>query len=192
MLTNKLQGFKLIWLTLEIMDINKLPLTLSPRPKLRDIHALAKEHDIFVTLLMNSEKAREIGLEVEKAGRLWWHCPFSILPMNQGKFDFNLVVITVEKLCQALIDKKRIFIHCDAGIDRTGTIVLATLICLGFKKRQAAQFLVSWQLLAEDRMHWDYVDKLVKAVREGRRKIGLDSDYHSMLARAYDDREESR
>ena len=152
------------------MDINELPLTLSDRPKLRAISSLAKEHDIFVTLLMNSEKAKEIELEVKKTGRLWWHCPFSILPQNQGKFDFKLVVLTVEKLCQALIAKKRIFIHCDAGIDRTGTITLATLICLGFKKRQAVEFLASRQPKVANHLHWDYVDRLVKAVRKGRRR----------------------
>jgi hypothetical protein len=167
------------------MDINKLPLTLSSRPKLREIPALAKDHDIFLTLQMNEENPGDVGREVEKVGRLWWHCPFSVLAGNQKKYDFNLLIFTIEKLCQAVIAKQRIFIHCDAGIDRTGTVTLATLICLGFKKRQAVEFLISKQPAAVKRLYWDHVDRLVKSVQEARKKSGIDPNYHPMLERAY-------
>jgi protein tyrosine phosphatase len=168
------------------MDIHKLPLTLSSRPKLRDIPALAKDHDIFLTLLLDEENPQDIGQEVKKAGKLWWHCPFSVLPRYQKKFDYHFLIFAIEKLCQALIAKKQIFIHCDAGIDRTGTVVLATLICLGLKKRQATEFLISKQPEAGKRLHWDYVDRLVNSVKEARRKSGVDPDYHRVLERAYD------
>ena len=167
------------------MDIHKLPLTLAPRPKLREIAAFAKDHDIFLTLQMDDENPGDVGREVEKAGRLWWHCPCSVLARNQQKYDFGFLVFTVEKLCQAVIAKKRIFIHCDAGIDRTGAVTLATLICLGFKKRQAAEFLISKQPKAANRLHWDYVDRLAKSVQEARRRSRIDSDYYPILARAY-------
>jgi protein-tyrosine phosphatase len=150
------------------MDINELHLTPSSRPNPDDILVLAKEQDIFVTLLMDHENPGEIGQAVEQTGRLWWHCPFSVLSIYKGKYDFNLVVATVENLCQAVIAKKRIFIHCDAGIDRTGTIVLVALISLGFKRRKAMEFLIDRQPEAANRLHWDYVDRLVKAVRKGR------------------------
>ena len=172
-------------MVMPVLDINRLPITLSPRPKLREIPALAKDHDIFLTLLMDEENPRDIGQEVEKVGRLWWHCPFSVLARNQQKYDFNFLVFTVEKLCQAVIAKKRIFIHCDAGIDRTGTVTLATLICLGFKKRQAAEFVISKQPEAANRLHWDYVDRIAKSVQEARQRSGIDSNYHPMLERAY-------
>jgi hypothetical protein len=167
------------------VDINKLPLTLSSRPKLRDIPALARDHDIFVTLLMEEENSDDIGTEVKRTGKSWWHCPFSVLARHQKKYDFNLVTFTVEKLCQALIDKQRIFIHCDTGVDGTGTITLATLIALGFKKRQAVGFLISQQPKAENRLHWDYVDKIVTSVLAGRQRSRIDRSYYPILARAY-------
>jgi len=167
------------------MDIHQLPLTLAPRPKLREISVLAKDHDIFVTLQMGEENSKEIGEEVKRAGRLWWHCPFSVLARNQQKYDYKFLVFTVEKLCQELIAKQRIFIHCDAGIDRTGTVALATLICLGFKKRQAAEFLIAKQPKAANRLHWDYVDRIAKSVQEARRRFGIRSDFLPVLERAY-------
>jgi protein tyrosine phosphatase len=88
--------------------------------------------------------------------------------MYQKKYDYNLLIFTVEKLCQAVIGKKRIFVHCDAGIDRTGTVTLATLICLGLKKREATEFLISKQPEAAKRLHRDYVDKLVTSVHEAK------------------------
>jgi hypothetical protein len=154
------------------MDIHQLPLTLASRPKLREIRALAKDQDIFLTLLMDEENPGDVGREVEKVGRLWWHCPFSVLARNQLKYDFNFLVFTVEKLCQA-------------GIDRTGAITLATLICLGFKKRQAVEFVISKQPKATNDLHWDYVDRLVKSVQEARKRSGIDPNYHPMLERAY-------
>jgi excisionase family DNA binding protein len=167
------------------MDIHRLPITLSPRPKLRDIPALAMDHDIFLTLLLNEENPQDIGQEVKKTGKLWWHCPFSVLVRYQKKYDYNLLIFTIEKLCQAVIAKKRIFIHCDAGIDRTGTVTLATLICLGLKKREATEFLISKQPEAVKRLHWDYVDRLVASIHEARRKSGINPNYRPMLERAY-------
>jgi hypothetical protein len=167
------------------MDIYKLPLTLSSRPKLREISALARNHDIFLTLQMDDENPKDIGREVEKVGKLWWHCPFSVLARNQQKYDFNFLVFTVEKLCQELIAKKRIFIHCDSGIDRTGTVTLATLICLGFTKLQAAEYVISKQSEAANGMHWDYVDRLTKSVLKARQRSGIDPNYHPMLEKAY-------
>jgi protein tyrosine phosphatase len=146
---------------------------------------LAKDHDIFLTLLMDDENPGDVGREVEKVGRLWWHCPFSVLARNQKKYDFNFLVFTVEKLCQALIAKKRIFIHCDAGIDRTGTVTLASLICLGFKKRQAVEFLISKQPEAVHRLHWDCVERLAKSVQEARKRSGIDPNYRPKLEEAY-------
>jgi hypothetical protein len=52
-------------------DINTLILTLSPRPKVDDIPKLVKEHDIFLTLLMDKENPGEIGQAVEKFGGQW-------------------------------------------------------------------------------------------------------------------------
>jgi protein tyrosine/serine phosphatase len=146
------------------VDINKLPLTLSSRPSLVDIRILAKDHDIFVTLLEDSEYPDEIGQAVKELGRQWWHCPISLLMMRQSKHEFKLLLITIEEICQALIDKKRVFIHCEAGIDRTGTVALATLICLGFKKRQAVKYLISKRPEARNRLHLDYVDRLVESI----------------------------
>jgi hypothetical protein len=134
---------------------------------------------------MDEESSKDIGIEVKKAGKLWWHCPFSVLPRDQQKYDFKFLVFTVEKLCQAVIAKQRIFIHCDAGIDRTGTVSLATLIGLGFKKRQAVEFLISKQPKAANRLHWDFVDKIVNSVQRGRKRSGIDPNYHPMLERAY-------
>jgi hypothetical protein len=167
------------------MDINELQLTLCSRPKLRDIKTLAKDQDIFVTLLMDDEDAKDIGVEVKKAGRSWWHCPFSVLPMQQKKYDFKLVIFTVEKLCQALIEKQRIFIHCDARIDRTGTITLATLISLGIKKRQAVGFLISKQPGAQDRLHLNLVDKVAKSVLTARKRSNVNPNYYPNLIQAY-------
>ena len=103
-----------------------ISLTLSPRPKLKRIPLLAEHHDIFLTLISNSEGAQDIGKAVLKAKRIWWHVPFRWSRIND--VDFPSLCKIVEDLSLALLDKKRVFVHCAAGIDRTGLVVLATFL----------------------------------------------------------------
>lgn len=103
-----------------------ISLTLSPRPKIRRIKLLAPDHDIFITLISNKEGAQEIGKAVHDVNKEWWHVPFRWSKINESVFPslWNLV----EDLSLALLNKKRVFLHCAAGIDRTGLIALSTLL----------------------------------------------------------------
>lgn len=106
-----------------------IPLKLSPRPKLKRIKFLAPDYDIFVTLLSNKEGAQDIGEAVRKINKEWWHFPFRWSKLKED--DFPHLWRLVENLSLALLNKKRVFLHCAAGVDRTGLIALATLLSFG-------------------------------------------------------------
>ena len=88
-----------------------------------------------LTLLMENEGARETGKGIEKAGIQWLWFPFSAVkpaPLTEVMEQFK----GMEELLE---QEARIYIHCSAGIHRTGMITYAFLRFLGSPPEEALQ-----------------------------------------------------
>ena len=95
-------------------------LAVGPRPGRRTLPALRAATDVL-TLLSEKEGAAAIKAEVEQMGLRWWNLPLpNGRPFARDKDD-GISALFVQ-LKQRLADGGRIYIHCAAGIHRTGMI----------------------------------------------------------------------
>lgn len=86
-----------------------------------------------LTLLMEKEGAREVGKGVEKAGLKWLWFPFSAVnPADNTEVEEQFL-----RMKQLLEKGGRIYIHCSAGIHRTGMVTYAFLRYLGLDTEEA-------------------------------------------------------
>lgn len=92
---------------------------------------------VVLTLLQEHERARKIGEGLEKTGIKWIWFPFSASNPHSGKRKIEEVLKLFEKTSQLLETGNRIFIHCSAGIHRTGMITYGLLGYLGKTKDEA-------------------------------------------------------
>src|SRR5688500_847837 len=96
-------------------------LAVGHRPKLKELALLAGEGATHVlTLLSEGEGALAIGAAAEAAGLTWLWLP---LPSANPKlFDEAAIRDVVSAVKKTLKRGGRVFIHCSAGIHRTGLI----------------------------------------------------------------------
>lgn len=111
-----------------------------------------------LTLLQEDEGAKPIGQQVEKAGMQWVWFPFSASRPHQGD-QLKEVANLFTQLRQLLATGYKIYIHCSAGIHRTGMITYGLLRFLGKEKSEATQLLhslreVTADQVGEDRLVW--------------------------------------
>jgi protein-tyrosine phosphatase len=117
-----------------------------------------------VTLLNENEGAALIGKQATKFDIEWIWFPFSASKPHQGT-ELNLVYDLYFRLSGLLNEGKKVYIHCSAGIHRTGMITYGLLIYLGKEKVEALQLLQSLRKVTaaqvgEDRLLWgDQFDK---------------------------------
>lgn len=108
-----------------------------------------------LTLLMEREGAREIGTGVEKAGMNWLWFPFSAVNPEEN----SVVEALFQRMKQELDKEGRIYLHCSAGIHRTGMITYAFLRHLGLSPEEAMNKLTSLRKITaegatEKRIAW--------------------------------------
>lgn len=102
-------------------------LAIGHRPKLKRLPQLAEaEVTHVVTLLSEKEGARSIGHAVQRAGMEWiW------LPLENGEppgsEQTEKIRVLFAQLILKLKDGSGIYMHCSAGIHRTGMIAYAFL-----------------------------------------------------------------
>jgi protein tyrosine phosphatase (PTP) superfamily phosphohydrolase (DUF442 family) len=134
-------------------------LALSHRPRLKDVAHL-RERGIthVVTLLAEREGAKQVGETVRAAGLTWIWCPLvnGQPPDTQATATIRPVLAQLAKLVD---DGAAIFIHCSAGIHRTGMFGYALLRQLGFDRDAARSKLAELRALTsegvgEDRLAW--------------------------------------
>lgn len=134
-------------------------LAIGHRPKIKiikNLRSLGATH--VLTLLSESEGAEDIGKEVQGAGIDWIWLPFhSADPPSEDRLAG---VIKAFDVVRAALDKHaRIYVHCSAGIHRTGMITYAFLRYIEFSAENAMTTLsklrqVTADGVGEDRKHW--------------------------------------
>lgn len=134
-------------------------LAIGHRPKvkvIRTMSALGATH--VLTLLSESEGAEAIGQESQNAGLGWiW------LPMKSAKpaaADRREEIVAVfEQLRSVLGSDGGVYVHCSAGIHRTGMFTYAFLRHAGYSSSDAADILVALRLetangVGDERKAW--------------------------------------
>ena len=108
-----------------------------------------------LSLLMENEGARDIGRGVEKAGLEWLWFPFSaVKPTEKSEVEAMFL-----RMKQLLEKEGRIYIHCSAGIHRTGMVTYAFLRYLGLNPEEGMDRLYSLRKITaegatEKRLAW--------------------------------------
>lgn len=121
------------------LDIGNGALSLGPRPGKRTFESLRTATDV-VTLLTDEEGALPLKHRLEMMGLRWWHLPLAGGKPFGGELD-ACVRALLTALAQRLAAGARIYIHCSAGIHRTGMIGAAFLFSLGFDEDEVVQAL---------------------------------------------------
>jgi len=110
-------------------------LILGPRPKLKAIPMLGV--DCVFTLLMPAEQPLGIEIAVSKVGLAWlWH-PLTIRASELSPWE--QWAEAVDSLELALTCGWRVYLHCAAGIHRTGCLTYLLLRERGANMREAAE-----------------------------------------------------
>jgi hypothetical protein len=112
----------------------------------------------IVTLLHENEGAQQIGTQTKQAGMAWVWFPFSASKPH-AQYDTIKVLQLFNQLHLLLKSGGKIYIHCSAGIHRTGMIAYGLLRYLGYGKIDALQMLsglreVTAAQAGENRLQW--------------------------------------
>lgn len=113
---------------------------------------------VVLTLLQTQEGATDIGKELKKVGINWIWFSFSASKPHEGE-AIALVNDLFKQLEALLATSNRIYIHCSAGIHRTGMITYGLLRFLGMTKPEAFKTLeilrtVTAKQVGEERLIW--------------------------------------
>ncbi|OSM04888.1 protein-tyrosine phosphatase family protein [Magnetofaba australis] len=134
-------------------------LAVGGRPKLKTMASFHQQGCTHVvTLLCAHEGADQIGAAVRKAGLRWLHLPLPNAQAPEPERNEDLIAL-FDAMCLAVRDGGRLYIHCSAGIHRTGMITYAFLLHAGLSPVAAQQMLVALrQVTGEgvglERMAW--------------------------------------
>lgn len=131
-------------------------LAIGPRPRVRALAELGATH--VATLLSESEGARELGAAARGAGLQWLWLP---LPNGEPPSQARTVEVlaTLDAWIGLLAGGAAIYLHCAAGIHRTGMIGYGLLRRLGMTPDAARQQLSALRAITaaevgERRLEW--------------------------------------
>lgn len=158
------QELKQASVTANVIGINHGFLCIGHRPKVFDILDLRDEgFTHVVTVLGESEKARDIGREVERSGLVWIWLPLrsAKVPVKDNESIENIEA-GLNRLLPLFSDPQsqcKVYLHCSAGIHRTGMITIALLSSLGYTEEKMMEVLmelreVTAMNVGEDRVRW--------------------------------------
>ena len=109
-------------------------LFLGPRPKVKDIPTLSRKFDKVVILLRNNELGNLIE-EYKKNGTDIIHAPF--LVGSKLEEELTKVRQSIKEVANFIKSGKNIFVHCSAGIHRTGTFAYSVFRYMGYDRRES-------------------------------------------------------
>ncbi|MCC7335238.1 MAG: tyrosine-protein phosphatase [Pirellulaceae bacterium] len=112
-------------------------LAIGHRPKIKTIksmHSIGTTH--VMTLLSESEGAETVGNHVRQAGLEWFWLPLvsGDPPPDERRAE---IVQMFDEIRNALNHQARLYLHCSAGIHRTGLISYALLRHVGLTSEEA-------------------------------------------------------
>lgn len=148
--------------SLELADwvsIYKGFLAIGHRPSAKLVADLKLQNASHIlTLLSENEGSRDIKILSDKSGMGWlW------FPMQSAGFPseerYQELVTLFKEMKNILEDGGKIYIHCSAGIHRTGMITFAFLRFIGLSREEAQAKLAELRPttsdgVGEDRMEW--------------------------------------
>ena len=98
---------------------------------------MVNDYDRVVTLLGNPENADQIGHLVKQAGMKW-----SFFPLwRVWQADPEAVGEYAKKVIYFLRDGERVYLHCSAGVHRTGYVAYLVLGGIGYTGSEAIEAL---------------------------------------------------
>ena len=121
-------------------------LTLGHRPRLKNIPKMAAEYDLVVVLLKPTEGTEDLLAHYLAAGLPALHAPFTVGLPNREPLTWggcSQVRQAVTSVSGALAEGLEVFVHCSAGIHRTGTFSYAVLRHTGYTQKEALDHIKS-------------------------------------------------
>jgi hypothetical protein len=114
---------------------------------------------VVLTLLQHHEGACKIGDQLKQMNIEWIWFPFSASNPYSGKKKIGEVLNLFQKLYFFLETGNKIYIHCSAGIHRTGMITYGLLRYIGKEKEEAIRILNEMRVVTalqagENRLKW--------------------------------------
>jgi protein-tyrosine phosphatase len=107
-----------------------------------------------LTLLHENEGAAAIGKQTETVNIAWIWFPFSASRPHEGE-AITEVYNLYKQLSDLIINGSKIYIHCSAGIHRTGMITYGFLRFLGKSRTEAFEMLKSLREVTADQVGAD-------------------------------------
>ena len=151
-------------LDITLVPVNAGKLALTHRPKKTDL-PLLRELGVthLLTLLNESEGAKDIGALAVKAGLTWIWCPLKGADVNA---PLSSVAAALDAGKAALAEGGVVAIHCSAGIHRTGMFGYALLRCAGLGRDAALVTLRELRAVTADGVgaeRLDWGDRIAQA-----------------------------
>jgi protein-tyrosine phosphatase len=114
--------------------------------------------DCILTLLSESEGALEVKKLVTQENMRWLYYPMSSArPPSQN--EITVIKDLFNEMKELLSDEKKVYMHCSAGIHRTGMITNAFLRYIGIDKESALKMLLNLRNetginVGDERIQW--------------------------------------
>lgn len=140
-------------------------IALGGRPGLGKIDELIENGTtLIVTLLKETEKnVRELGELIESKNIAWIWFPLSASKLQTGD-NFRIQINTLfDDLIRHLNNKEKIFIHCAAGVHRTGSFTNALLLKCGFTESESKELIYKMRpvtAIEAVTKHWNWSKKI--------------------------------
>ena len=162
--TSSNSGLQFAWASFAMkinwVQIGKGRMALGHRPKLRAIPFLPAEGcGCVVTLLSEKEGALEIGSVVRESAIRWIWIPLAT--GNPPQKTPN----ELHEIEEAIHAGFSVFIHCSAGMHRTGMIALAVLRRIGYTEAQSLELIKAMRIetfAALNQKHIGWANSTVK------------------------------
>ena len=121
-----------------------LGLKIGPRPKLRVIEKLGAT--AVITLQRPEEGAMGIGEACKNLGIKWWGFPLdsrdtTLNSPQAGEQEMGKVVEVTKRVEVLIAEGEQVFVHCAAGIHRTGMVTFTWLLRRGLDYKGAVTML---------------------------------------------------
>lgn len=130
------------------------PLTLGPRPKLKNIKNLPQQ--VIFTLLNPEEHPEDIKQATLKAGKAWVHAPLDARGHSMSDWSNWLeAAIALKKVLDA---GATVYLHCAAGIHRTGSLTYLYYRLDGYGTHESQRKVFKLRPVIEDQIG----DKMTK------------------------------